>query len=106
MADAELRLAGGDDAACRAQGGVRGRTWQSTARAAAGAGHGARHREGGRADAAVVAGEAAVRGELEELRTQLVDLLDRWWIQHSTAGHAAWVILARKPDGTWHICYY
>jgi hypothetical protein len=39
-------------------------------------------------------------GELAELRTQLVDLLDRGWIQHSTAGHAASVVFARKPDGT------
>ena len=44
-------------------------------------------------------------GELAELRTQLVDLLDRGWIQHSTAGHAASVVFARKPDGTWRICY-
>ncbi len=44
-------------------------------------------------------------GELAELRTQLVDLLDRCWIQHSTAGHAASVVFARKPDGTWRICY-
>ena len=36
-------------------------------------------------------------GELAELR---VDLLDRGWIQHSTAGHAASVVFARKPDGT------
>ncbi len=28
-------------------------------------------------------------GKLAELRTRLVDLLDRGWIQHSTAGHAA-----------------
>ncbi len=35
-----------------------------------------------------------------------MDLLDRWWIQHSKAGHAASVVFARKPDGTWHICYY
>ena len=41
-------------------------------------------------------------GELAELRTQLIDLLDRGWIQHSTAGHAAAVVFARKPDGTWH----
>ncbi len=39
-------------------------------------------------------------GGLAELRTQLVDLLDRWWIQHSTAGHAASVVFARKPNGT------
>jgi hypothetical protein len=44
-------------------------------------------------------------GELAELRTQLVDLLDRGWIQHSTAGHAASVVFARQPDGTWRICY-
>ena len=44
-------------------------------------------------------------GELAELRTQLSDLLDRGWIQHSTAGHAAAVVFARKPDGTWRICY-
>ena len=36
-------------------------------------------------------------GELVELRTQLVDLLDRGWIQHSTAGHATSVVFARKP---------
>ena len=28
-------------------------------------------------------------GELAELRAQLVDLLDRGWIQHSTAVYAA-----------------
>ena len=44
-------------------------------------------------------------GELSELRRQLHDLLDRGWIQHSTAGHAASVVFARKPDGTWRICY-
>ena len=44
-------------------------------------------------------------GELAELRAQLVDLLERGWIQHSTAGHAASVVFARKPDGTWRICY-
>jgi hypothetical protein len=44
-------------------------------------------------------------GELAELRRQLRDLLDRGWIQHSTARHAASVVFARKPDGTWRICY-
>ena len=44
-------------------------------------------------------------GELAELRCQLRDLLDRGWIQHSTAGHAASVVFARKPDGSWRICY-
>ena len=44
-------------------------------------------------------------GELAELRAQLIDLLDRGWIQHSTAGHAASVVFARKADGSWRICY-
>jgi hypothetical protein len=44
-------------------------------------------------------------GELAELRAQLISLLDRGWIQHSTAGHVAVVVFARKPDGTWRICY-
>ncbi len=44
-------------------------------------------------------------GELAELRAQLIDLLDRVWIQHSTAGHAAAVVFTRKPDGSWLICY-
>ena len=44
-------------------------------------------------------------GELAELRAQLIDLLDRSWIQHSTAGHAVSVVFARKPDGSWRICY-
>ena len=44
-------------------------------------------------------------GELAELRTQLINLLDRGSIQHSTAGHAAALVFARNPDGTWHICY-
>ena len=44
-------------------------------------------------------------GELSELHAQLTDLLDRGWIQHSTAGHAAAVVFARKPDGSWLICY-
>ena len=34
-------------------------------------------------------------GELAQLRAQLIDLLDRGWIQHSTAGHAAAVVFAR-----------
>ena len=46
-------------------------------------------------------------GELAGLRAQLVDLLDCGWIQHSTAGHAAAVVFASKPDGSWRIsgCY-
>ena len=42
-------------------------------------------------------------GELAELRAQFIDLLDRGGIQHSTAGHAAAAVLARKPDGSWRI---
>ena len=44
-------------------------------------------------------------GEMAELRNQLRDLLARGWIQPSTAGHAASVVFARKPDGSWRICY-
>ena len=40
-----------------------------------------------------------------ELRAQLIGLLDRGWIQNSTAGHAAAMVFASKPDGSWHICY-
>ncbi len=40
-----------------------------------------------------------LKGNLAELRTQLVDLLDSWRIKHSTAGHAAEAVFARKPDG-------
>jgi hypothetical protein len=39
-------------------------------------------------------------GELMELRKQLIDPLDCWWIQPSTAGHAAVVVFTRKPDGS------
>jgi hypothetical protein len=41
-------------------------------------------------------------GELAALLAQLirVDVLDRGWIQDSSAGHAAAVVFARKPDGT------
>ena len=44
-------------------------------------------------------------GEIAELRAQINDLLDRGWIQHSREGHAAAAVFARKPDGSWHICY-
>jgi hypothetical protein len=45
-------------------------------------------------------------GGLAGLRTQLVDLLDRGWIQLSMAGRAGSAVFAltRKPDGTWRIC--
>ncbi len=44
-------------------------------------------------------------GGLAYSRTQLVDLLNRGWIQHSTAGHAASLVFVRKPNGTWRTCY-
>ena len=44
------------------------------------------------------------RPALAELRGQLRDLLDRGRIQHSTAGHAASMVFARKPGGSWRIC--
>jgi hypothetical protein len=50
-------------------------------------------------------GKCLSDGELTELRVQLIDLLHSGWIQHSTAGHAASVVFAWKPDGSWHICY-
>ena len=37
--------------------------------------------------------------ELAELLRQLSDLLDRSWIQHSTAGHAALVLFALTARG-------
>ncbi len=44
-------------------------------------------------------------GDMAEL--QLVDLLNRSWIQHSTVLHAASVVFALKldSDGIWRICY-
>ena len=44
-------------------------------------------------------------GEVAELRAQFIDLLDRSWTQHSTAGHAESAVFARKPDGSWRICH-
>ncbi len=32
--------------------------------------------------------------------------MDLWCNQHSTEGHAASVVFARKPNGTWQICYH
>ena len=40
-------------------------------------------------------------GELAEMCAQLVDLLDRGWIQYSTAAAA----FLCKPDWSLHICY-
>ena len=34
-------------------------------------------------------------GELSELRAQLIDLLDRGWVQHSTGGHAVCALAGR-----------
>jgi hypothetical protein len=44
-------------------------------------------------------------GELAEICAQLINMFDRGWIQHSTAGLEAAVVFARKPDGSWRICY-
>ena len=47
-------------------------------------------------------------GQLAKLRTQLIDLLEFSWFQHSAAGYAAAraaVEFARKPDGSWRIWY-
>ena len=38
--------------------------------------------------------------EFADLRAQLIDLLDRSWIQHSMTGHTAAVVLAHKPGGS------
>ena len=43
--------------------------------------------------------------EIAELRAQLIDKLDRGSIQHSTVGHPAAEVFARKPEGLWRICY-
>jgi putative transposase len=44
------------------------------------------------------------QGELDECRKQVANLLDRGWIVPSRASHAASVVFARKPDGTWRFC--
>ena len=41
-------------------------------------------------------------GELSELRSQLIDLLEPGWIQHLTAGHTAAVVFLRKPGPQRH----
>jgi hypothetical protein len=44
------------------------------------------------------------QGDLDECRKQVATLLDRGWIVPSRASHAASVVFARKPDGTWRSC--
>ncbi len=44
------------------------------------------------------------QGELDECRKQVAYLLDQGWIVPSRASHAASVVFARKPDGTWRFC--
>ena len=44
------------------------------------------------------------QGELDECRKQVAFLLDQGWIVPSCASHAASVVFARKPDGTWRFC--
>jgi hypothetical protein len=46
------------------------------------------------------------QGELDECCKQVAFLpvLDQGWIIPSSASHAASVVFARKPDGTWRFC--
>jgi Reverse transcriptase (RNA-dependent DNA polymerase) len=44
------------------------------------------------------------QGELDECRKQVAFLLDVGWIVPSSASHAASVVFARRPDGTWRFC--
>jgi hypothetical protein len=44
------------------------------------------------------------QGELDECRKQVAYLLDQGWVVPSCASHAASVVFARKPDGTWRFC--
>jgi hypothetical protein len=46
------------------------------------------------------------QGELDEpeCRKQVAFMLDQGWIIPSRASHAASVVFARKPDGTWRFC--
>ena len=44
------------------------------------------------------------QGELDECSKQVAFLLDQGWIVQSCTSHAAWVVFARKTDGTWRFC--
>jgi hypothetical protein len=44
------------------------------------------------------------QGELDKCSKQVAFLLDQGWIVPSSASHAASVVFARKPDGTWRFC--
>jgi hypothetical protein len=44
------------------------------------------------------------QGELDECRKQVAFLLDQGWIVPSRTSHAASVVFARKPDGSWRFC--
>jgi hypothetical protein len=44
------------------------------------------------------------QGELDECRKQVAFLLDQGWIVPSSSSHAASVVFARKPDGSWRFC--
>ena len=57
------------------------------------------------ADEALVAGDATTQGELDEFRKHVAFLLDQGWIVPPwCASHAASVVFARKPNGTWRFC--
>ena len=44
------------------------------------------------------------QGKLDECCKQVAFLLDQGWIVPSRTSHAASVVFARKPDGTWRFC--
>ena len=44
------------------------------------------------------------QGALDENSKQVAYLLDQGWVVPSRASHAASVVFARKPDGTWRFC--
>lgn len=43
--------------------------------------------------------------ELEEIRTQIADLLEKGWIQHSKSPWGASVVFAKKKDGGIRLCW-
>ena len=99
LADAELRLSWTDDPTIAAlQTKYADVLGAPPPPHATGPRHGTRARDGRRLDATVPPGEAAVRrGTSRTARAAHQP--------DSTAGHAAAVVFARKPNGSWRICY-